>query len=488
MKNNVDIDKRGNNKEKVNSNECLMQGMAQGIEEDIKKRMHTRNCEINKINSSYIKKVDANNARKVGAFIELDKGEQEIRKLQKTNCGGNKGIHGFNAEYMESSFTNARRVLKGKRPNTIVLGNNGPIDLIRDGKPMQSKFNKDPMIGLEHGKNYLDQQMIYPKNNVFIYEEALKGENKDLLDVRNKIDEVSKIRGQRPEEWICSSELNYNEVQKENAIPTINKERERIAAETRKVNRIAKEEKKLQEKKIINETKPSLKKATVTAGQAALFGAAIEAVGYCYEQKRDGRKITDANMNDVKECGKRTLKGASKSAVSAYLMYAATNYTRVTAPAVSAIISGVAGMKNPIKQLAYKEINGTEFVGECTKNAFNVASVAGGAAIGQVAIPIPVFGALVGSICMGKVSKEAVTKIEKKVIGKKEINNNIIEKTNSKYIKIKKTAKNNEGIKFKKGDEIRIVKITKEGYIVERIGDNKILYRITDEFYEKIAL
>lgn len=97
-------------------------------------------------------------------------------------------------------------------------------------------------------------------------------------------------------------------------------------------------------------------------------------------------------------CGFSTSKGAIKGGLSGYAIYGLTNVCHLAAPSAGAIVSGTFGISNAIVKYIKDDVDTDGFIDLVILNTIDATGAAIGAAIGQTIIPIPVVGALVGSI------------------------------------------------------------------------------------------
>ena len=114
---------------KINNEYILNEGIAYYIDFLNHLRLEELSISLEKIikaNKDELLELAKNNIK---AKISLDKAEEEINKLILNNRGGNRGLHGFIAEFAEEGVTNAYRAFEGMRKLAKVLNDNGPADL-----------------------------------------------------------------------------------------------------------------------------------------------------------------------------------------------------------------------------------------------------------------------------------------------------------------------------------------------------------------------
>lgn len=82
--------------------------------------------------------------RQANALRNLDLANQNVMNIVNSGRGGENGMHGFIAEFAQTGIANARRAFEGLEKSTITLNNNGPADLLINGKPSAGKVLCEP--------------------------------------------------------------------------------------------------------------------------------------------------------------------------------------------------------------------------------------------------------------------------------------------------------------------------------------------------------
>lgn len=315
--------------------------------------------------------------------------------------------HGEIAEHMQVNFENARRAIQGLSKNHTFDGvdRTAPEDYMRDGQQVQSKFYnglKNTFFGkhalLDHLETYPDfvkngGSYDIPKDQ---YEEMVK-----LLDTyKNNPSQLSKTDyalAKKINEFLESNELelgkdinpavvDYGEVQQGTAAQTVEKEEENIKDEDEK-----------QRKEAYDESKPTLKEGAKAAG----VSAAIEGgVTFCMSvaKKRKEKNFSEFTVDDWKEIGIETGKGAAKGGIRGGAIYAMTNFTATPANVASAFVTAVFGIYSQVKALEENKVSQEDFIINCETVCLDVTVSAIASAAGQVLIPIPVLGAVIGNV------------------------------------------------------------------------------------------
>lgn len=343
------------------------------------------------------------------AFEHLDFTKKNIDNLIEINRGGKTGVHGFIAEYAEAGIVNSRRALDGLRKLTTVIDNNGLADLKSGHSEVQMKFYNDLLSELKESSKYTDLKMMFPKDHVEIFEQVMNGEvnieynggllsNSKISTIKKLIEEESILRSEPYTKWMRSSVLNYDEVQKGAIHKTLETEEARVKANVAS-KKTSIEEEKLQKGKVAyQESQASFKEASKVAGIGAAIQGGLNFGMFIYNKHKEGVEIWEFSPNDWYESGIQTAKGAIKGGFTGYSIYGLTNVCKLSAPSAGALTTGTFGLMNAVAQYRSGLLDDDGFIDLVLFNSIDATGAAIGAAIGQTVIPIPVVGALIGSI------------------------------------------------------------------------------------------
>ena len=134
-----------------------------------------------------------------------------------------------------------------------------------------------------------------------------------------------------------------------------------------------------------------------------------------------GKKIENFTTQDWKDLGLDTSKGALKGGLTGYSIYYQTNLYNIPAPIASAYTAAAFGVLNIANQYRKGEIEGEEFVEMSQIVCLDSTLNAIGATLGQVVIPIPMLGCIIGGITANVLSsfgKDYLNKRENKLIAR----------------------------------------------------------------------
>lgn len=288
--------------------------------------------------------------------------------------------------------------------------------------------------------------------------------------------------------WMKSSALDYKDAQKNSIHSLIDSEEKNI----RKTVRLKQQE--LNKKRLVAQKHalPNLKEANKVARNAAFLQGGLALMSTVYGKYKEGKSIFEFEQSDWLDCGLDTAEGVVKGAISGYSIYGLTNVFGISAPNASALVMATYGMIDIILKYRSTEITQDEFMNLLTLNVMDASFATIGACIGQIMIPIPVLGSVVGSISTSiiwEIGKGILNEREQRIIQDyKENLNSYIKTLDENYLVIY-----NEIIeKYKKLGEIQAysfdlsinTKLRFE-YSIEmaeslEIEDNKILHDLSE--------
>ena len=324
-----------------------------------------------------------------------------------TILGSDLTKHGEIAEHFQVRIANARRAVKGLFKNHTFdgVGRTAPEDYIRDGKQVQSKFynglrntffSKNAIQ--KHLEKYPDfvnnggsydipkDQYEYLTKLLETYENNPSQLSSSDYKLAQSIDKFLKEKELVVGKDITPSVAEYNEVQKATASSTVEKEEASI-----------KEEDKKQREKAYNESKPTLKEGIKVAGIAAAVEGGL---GFCLSvaRKRKDKKFSEFSKDDWKEIGIDTAYDGFKGGIRGGTIYGLTNFTAMPSNVANAYITAAFGVYSQINEYKSGNISEEDFVINCEVVCLDVAISTISAVAGQMVIPIPVLGSIVGSI------------------------------------------------------------------------------------------
>ena len=353
-----------------------------------------------------IEKLNQQNINLEDALGELD----ELKRFLGDPAhilGSSSTKHGEIAEHMQVNIENARRAVQGlAREYTFEgVGRTAKEDYLKNGRQIQSKFYNGLKQTFFNNHGVSDHLETYPDfvKNGGSYDIPKDQYEKmtDLLDqyknnpsklsktdykLAKKIDEFLKENGLEPGKDINPAVVDYSEVQQGTANNTVDKEETNIKKEDEK-----------RRKKAYNDSKPTLKEGAKAAG----VSAAVEgSVSFCMSvaKKRKEKNFADFTADDWKEIGVDTGKGTIKGGIRGGSIYVLTNFTATPANVASAYVTAAFGVAAQVKALERGEISKEDFLINCETVCLDVTVSAIASTAGQILIPIPVLGAVIGNV------------------------------------------------------------------------------------------
>lgn len=115
-------------------------------------------------------------------------------------------------------------------------------------------------------------------------------------------------------------------------------------------------------------------------------------------KKRKEKKFPEFTADDWKEIGIDTGKGAAKGGIRGGSIYLLTNFTATPANVASAYVTAAFGIASQVRTLEEGKVSQEDFVINCETVCLDVTVSAIASVAGQVLIPIPVLGAVIGNV------------------------------------------------------------------------------------------
>ncbi|MBP2112769.1 hypothetical protein [Paenibacillus silagei] len=336
--------------------------------------------------------------------------------------GSGQTKHGEVAEQMEVHVRNARAALHGN-PEVATfegVGRTAPEDFILKGVKVQSKFingtNNTLKHVLEHFDKYENLSMDYsiPKEQYEIIQTIRSGSmpaglnEKSVRAILKKVEELEQRTGRSFQNVVKPSISEYSEVQLGKAGETVTKVQDQLVDENRRIQKDIRQDGKEKVKQIEAQKSPSIREGVKAAGTAAAVSASLSAVTAIYRKVKEGKKLHEFEHEDWQEIG---LDGA-KAGVTAGTIYALTNLTSLSAPFAGAVASAMMGLSSLMADLEQEQISMDEFVTQGQVLCIEAGIAATGGAIGQMLIPVPVLGSIVGTVTANLVWGFAKGKLE----------------------------------------------------------------------------
>lgn len=386
-----------------------MQAALERTTEDTKFKDQLSGAVIDNINNTRIVdealKLNAQDLNFLRANGELNKVVEFIKCPEKIlGCAATK--HGEIAEQVEVGVRRANQALNNETMTATFdgVGRTAPEDYIIDGIAAQSKFLNGTNNNLSAVLGHMDKYSEFgrdgsyyhiPKDEFQTIEKIINGESVDGLNqktinaIQEKVAKIEEETGKSFTEVVKPGVSDYAEIQQGKVSETLDKHKEEISEENKEIK-----------EKISQDHEASLAEGFKAAAVAGAVGAAVSLTTSLYKKNKEGKKFYkgDFTAQDWKDVGISTSQGGAIGAISGGAIYGLTNYASLSAPFAGAVVSAAKGIGSLINDLNKGEISKDEFTELGMVICSEAAIVGFATAAGQAAIPIPVLGAVIGSI------------------------------------------------------------------------------------------
>jgi hypothetical protein len=346
------------------------------------------------------------------------------------NRGGDKGMHGFIAEIAECGIGNARQQIIGKASIYTWINDNGPDDLIRGAEAIQQKFVQSGghlslravVEHLHHYPEYLAEGHKYqiPRDHY----EKIMAYLEMPAEVANKLPTSTGEFSLR--QWkevhaffkdnnidpskLEPSILEYGEVQQGTIGTTFDKEKDHLREVDQEQRDLA-----------YQESKPTFAEGVKATAISAVIEGATTFVMAVYHKRKEGKKIKDFDQADWLEITGESGKGTFKGGIRGASIYLLTNFTATPAAVASAITTAAFGVAEQAHLLRSGTINEAQFIENAEMLCLDASVSALSSFAGQVLIPVPVLGAVIGNAIgtmLYQIAKDSLSVKEKAIIEK----------------------------------------------------------------------
>ncbi|WP_160036759.1 hypothetical protein [Paenibacillus sp. An7] len=337
---------------------------------------------------------------------------RQILNSPENILGSNKTKHGEIAEYLEVYIRNAKAAFNGQAEVATFngVGRTAATDFFLKGVKTQSKFingaSKSLSSVLEHFNKYQDKTIDYiiPKDQYDIIQSLSNGQNptnlseKSIRSILKKIDTIEGLTGRPFNDVVKQSISNYDEVQIGKVHDTLQKNQEQMVHDNQQIlNEIDEKADQNRESVHINAA-PSFREGMKVAGTAAVISTTVSACVNIYSKVKSGTKLFDFTTEDWKDVGLESVKTGTKAGVTAASIYGMTNLTSLSAPFAGAVTSAAMGVTSLLVNYQKCKIDLDEVVTQGQILCLEAGIAAVGGAMGQTLIPIPVLGAIIGTV------------------------------------------------------------------------------------------
>ncbi|CAH6897325.1 conserved hypothetical protein [Vibrio chagasii] len=338
--------------------------------------------------------------------------------------------HGEVAEKIEIAIRNARQALDQNafKPADFTatfegVGRTAPEDYIINGIEVQSKFINGINNNLKHVIEHMDKYDHFGRDGSYYHipkdthQSILKILNneqvgelnpKTIAAVQDKVRLIEEMSGKSFNDVVQSGDSTYSEVQLFNADGTL---------EHHKIDLEGVNKSKIEDIRTDDAYRAGLEEAGKAALAGAAVGVTISVASTIYNKHKEGRNIFkgEYTKQDWAELGFDSGKAALVGGVSGAAIYGLTNCVGLAAPFAGAIVTATKGIGSLVMQYKEGEITLDELVDLSLVISGESAAVSLAAAAGQTLIPIPIVGAMLGSLA-GKICCEYFKQADQKLL------------------------------------------------------------------------
>lgn len=322
------------------------------------------------------------------------------------NRGGDKGMHGFIAEIAECGIGNARQQIVAKSAIYDWINDNGPDDLRRGADVIQQKFvQAGGHLSLQAVEKHLRH---YPEYLAEGHKYQIPKDHYDKImtylampaDVANKLPTSNGDFSLR--QWkevhaffetndidpskLEASIFKYDDVQQGAIATTFDREKDHLQEVDQEQRDTA-----------YQKSRPTLDEGLKATAVAATVEGVTTFVMAVAHKCRAGKKIKDFNQADWIEIAGDSGKGTIKGGVRGASIYILTNYTATPAAVASAITTATFGVAEQAHLFRNGTIDEVQFIENSEILCLNASVSALSSFVGQVLIPVPVLGAVIGN-------------------------------------------------------------------------------------------
>jgi hypothetical protein len=346
--------------------------------------------------------------RQFAAFVEAMNEVENVFGYLRDPSGqlGNPSTkHGEIAEAVEIGIRRAHDCLN-EVPASISdegISRTSPVDYILNGVEAQSKFINGTASGLRHVLAHTDNNQpfvqgggvyVIPKDQYETILRVIAGDTKDMSKktvtaIQQHIEKIAEQAGRPALEILKPSISTYSDVQPGNIEATMEQHQDQV------------EQHHEQRKEEIHDAHQASFaegiKATLTA---AAVGVTVGFAAAAFQKYKQGKNIFrgDFDKEDWRDVGGEAAMGAAGGALTGAAVYLMTNSLDLSAPLAGAFVAAAKGLAPLVSAYSRGSITKEELIDAGLFVCCDVALIGVCTAAGQSLIPIPVLGAMIGSI------------------------------------------------------------------------------------------
>ncbi|MDE0420741.1 MAG: hypothetical protein OXK76_07625 [Gammaproteobacteria bacterium] len=349
------------------------------------------------------------------AMVEMQRVRDFIGSPQHI-LGNANTKHGEIAEQVHVGVRRATDALNQRPPSAAIdeVPRTGPVDYVDGGLDIQSKYYNGLRNTLEGVASHAEEYETFaagegryhiPRDQFEQLRElgetgTVEGQSQGRIEqLKAQIESLERTTGRPIEDLVEPGEGSYDEVQQGAVHKTVDAEERQLKREDEQLRDQARQE-----------HGPSLAGSLEAAAVGAAVGAGVTLAGALWAKHREGKspfREDGFSTEDWKDIGLNVATAAGTGAVAGFSVYWLTNSTDLAAPFAGSLVSGLMGIGALLKEHQQGDISDEEFADLSVIVAAEAAVVGIAAVAGQTLIPVPLLGALIGSVA-GKLVASAV--------------------------------------------------------------------------------
>ncbi|MBX9865285.1 MAG: hypothetical protein K2Y14_00115 [Burkholderiales bacterium] len=334
--------------------------------------------------------------------------------------------HGEIFEQLSVNKNNANRLIEGKTKSSTFkdVGRIAPVDFKTYGVNIQSKCCESTLNSLkacaEHNLKYSDflfnGKYEIPKEQFTELINVKNGLQTGLSDksrnaIVKQINDLETKTGKPIQQIIKSSNFTYKDAQLNNVPDTVERNTKELELVDKSKRKQIDENTKSEIAAVLENNKVTIVDGVIVTAEAALFEGCMQTLIAIYTKKK---QLKDYTINDWKEIGIIFEKGAIKGGIRGAAVWGLSEYTKVcSAPLASSYVATAFAVASLYGSYSRGEMNADDVLDQSQVMCFNTALNYGGAMLGQICIPIPALGAVVGSIAANIFCNIVINKLNK---------------------------------------------------------------------------
>lgn len=314
--------------------------------------------------------------------------------------------HGEIAEQVEVQIRRSQDALYNNEFSATFegVGRTAPEDYLINNVAVQSKFINGLNNNLTHVMDHMDKYSNFGRDGSYYhipkdhFETILKIHNGEMPEelsqktvnaIKDKIEEIQIKSGKPFTEVVKPGISDYAEVQQGAVSQTLDKHQQDLMQQNEELKEA------IQEK-----YQASISEGVKAATAAAAVGAGLSLGTSLYIKYREGKNVFRGELtsDDWKEIGLKVGITSVGAGLTGAAIYGLTNCAGLAAPIAGSFVTATKGLKSLVQDLHQEKITFVEFQANAIYLCADSAGVGLATLVGQMVIPIPILGSVIGSL------------------------------------------------------------------------------------------